>query len=514
MLGLGKQGKAGHVGLTSAEQGAESIHQPLLTNLGPDGQLEVHSQEDGMNVRNPNKAQTAATRSEKLDPPRRAPSNTDPAPSEGILQEPIGPPNPSADNVLVRFWKAVSQKLSDAVARLKEFLRRPRSKKPIYSENYRPSDITGSGPFDIPIKQETNPLHPLVETGNRDQFFKEFKRRSNRFQRMETPGIIQRFLRKTPPKQSADIIFKNHQSVEKELRSQLQQLDALLKEESRLEESIAKGVKFLTSEIRDMLPKSTRMGASAIPNLVEKISDYKSTVLLNDQTRIKLYLPEDQEYLVRLIGFLGPKNVLAPMVHDAIQRSHLMGEAKWLSENPKDFIPKLEGIQKELGKLIAFNQEIELKAAKGTPMSLKDEPDPKIMATIKKIENQLIEDLGGREKLKIALDDIESWDIHKGLMKKMKDKSSVHGLLLQLIEPWGYMRRYEKIPENKLPYNEWGVEVKNLQLLDARAKHYALEVIQEQLKTAAGLRRVERNIHDILIPRNWFKDFPHSSNKQ
>jgi len=76
------------------------------------------------------------------------------------------------------------------------------------------------------------------------------------------------------------------------------------------------------------------------------------------------------------------------------------------------------------------------------------------------------------------------------------------------------MRRYEKIPENKLPYNEWGVEVKNLQLLDARAKHYALEVIQEQLKTAAGLRRVERNIHDILIPRNWFKDFPHSSNKQ
>ena len=90
----------------------------------------------------------------------------------------------------------------------------------------------------------------------------------------------------------------------------------------------------------------------------------------------------------------------------------------------------------------------------------------------------------------------------------------MHGLLLQLIEPWGYMCQYEKIPENKLPYNKWGVEIKNLKLLDARATPYALKVIQEQLNTAAGLRRVKWNIHNLLIPRNWFKDFPHSSNKQ
>ena len=138
---------------------------------------------------------------------------------------------------------------------------------------------------------------------------------------------------------------------------------------------------------------------------------------------IKSYLPKDQNYLTQLIGLLGPKNVLAPVLDEAIRSNDLMGEAKWLSTLPEDFISKVKGIQEELGKLVFFNQENELKTALESTTVLKDKPDPNIMTSIEELEKQLIEDLGGHGNLKIALDNIESWDMHKWLMQEMDSET-------------------------------------------------------------------------------------------
>ena len=100
-----------------------------------------------------------------------------------------------------------------------------------------------------------------------------------------------------------------------------------------------------------------------------------------------------------------------------------MGEAKWLSTLPEDFISKVKGIQEELGKLVFFNQENELKTALESTTVLKDKPDPNIMTSIEELEKQMIEDFGGHGNLKIALDNIESWDMHKWLMQEMDSET-------------------------------------------------------------------------------------------
>ncbi|KNZ59693.1 hypothetical protein VP01_167g7 [Puccinia sorghi] len=444
MLNLGKQGgSGGRVSFKVVDQGAEILRKPQRVNFAPGNSLKEYDPDTVVEGPNIKKAEAAVTRPE-------------------------------------------DRKLSNTVAKLMEFLRRPRSMKPFNSKKYYKSHIIGPGPFDIPIMQERNLLHPLVGMENRDRvvdnFIKEFKMTSTRIEPKAGPEGTLNFLKNKSFKQPSTNVLKNHQQIEKQLRT-------------TLEKDGAEQIQKMTRMIQQVLGESTSTGASAIPNLVKKISAYKSKMLLRDQTKIISYLPEDQRYLTRLIGFFGPKNVLVPVVDEAIQRGHFTREAKWFSKRPNDFIPQLENIQKELGKLVGYNQELELGAARGAP-------DPKIMATINKLESRLIADLGGRDQLKYALKDIESWDIHKGLMQEMNNPKSTHSLLLQLIEPWGYLRQYKKIPLKQQPYKEFGVihttEKANLKLLDTKAAPFALNLIQAQLDTAAKLRRVEQNINDVL----------------
>lgn len=117
-----------------------------------------------------------------------------------------------------------------------------------------------------------------------DNFIKEFKMTSTRIEPKAGPEGTLNFLKNKSFKQPSTNVLKNHQQIEKQLRSQLKELDKLLKYEATLEKDGAEQIQKMTRMIQQVLGESTSTGASAIPNLVKKISAYKSKMLLRDQT--------------------------------------------------------------------------------------------------------------------------------------------------------------------------------------------------------------------------------------
>jgi hypothetical protein len=103
-------------------------------------------------------------------------------------------------------------------------------------------------------------------------------------------------------------------------------------------------------------------------------------------------------------------------------------------------------------------------------------------------------------------------------LKKKKDPASENGALIQMIEPWGYLRKYQKIPHKQLPYEEFGMKKdgQSLKKLKEKLSPFAHDVIETRLRDAASVRaaemRAEDKLNEIMTPQG-IQDFASSLQK-
>jgi hypothetical protein len=131
-------------------------------------------------------------------------------------------------------------------------------------------------------------------------------------------------------------------------------------------------------------------------------------------TGIQSYLPKDQKYLSKLLGFFGPDNVFLPHIKDAIKKRYYPGNFRLVPEPQDSFLQGLEGIQTKLSELITFKQDTEL--AKAKQLNFPRHPDT---TELLRLEESFAAKFGGRDKVKGALKKIKNWDLYKSLMKKL-----------------------------------------------------------------------------------------------
>jgi hypothetical protein len=173
----------------------------------------------------------------------------------------------------------------------------------------------------------------------------------------------------------------------------------------------------------------------------------------------KHLLKEEQKYLSRILGLLGPSNVLEPYIKAALQDKHVFEKVnsagRVIPVDPDSFFEKLKLIHNELSKLASCHPlpDLSKQTKKPSILNLKspggsyktsenihlplDSHDPlellQILAPqyiylhstnkISEHENLLLEDFGGCDELKSALEMIEDLDFHKRFMQEWKSES-------------------------------------------------------------------------------------------
>jgi hypothetical protein len=123
--------------------------------------------------------------------------------------------------------------------------------------------------------------------------------------------------------------------------------------------------------------------------------------------------------LSRLVGFFGPKDVLLPYAEETLKTKQLDQFFKFDSNDPAEFVKQVGVIQKQLAKMVEYNQDAELATAMGS--SWQKFPDSSVQE-IRRLEDKMIANFGGRENIKSVLHHIEQSDIHKGFMREMNGK--------------------------------------------------------------------------------------------
>ncbi|PLW25636.1 hypothetical protein PCANC_26089 [Puccinia coronata f. sp. avenae] len=230
----------------------------------------------------------------------------------------------------------------------------------------------------------------------------------------------------------------------------------------------------------------------ALKNIAKTISEYKAERLFKDQTIIKSYFMKERQYLSHLIGLFGPKNVLLPYLEEAIKTKTFQLSSPLIYNHPAEFLQKLEAVQQVLGEIIESE-------AHGWPNIKERGFANKRFA---KLEDDLFSKFGGREQIQSALDNIKKSDMHKSFMKEMNDLGSERGILLQLVEPWGYFHQYKRIPfsSQEMLYHDFGVKNNDrfFKNLDQTVSSKALEIVQEKLKNAASVREAQQKIEGIF----------------
>ncbi|PLW58548.1 hypothetical protein PCANC_00180 [Puccinia coronata f. sp. avenae] len=434
------------------------------------------------------------------------PIDPDKSPLKGALKKLGKIPNPvpkivnvASDGIFARLSKIASNKVSSLVSKIR-FRRRPTSIKPtqISPSMTHTLAITDPGPFDIPIKKETYLYELLREKGNLDDEIANYWKSHHQYTHHFQP----------------DAHKMKVGDVEDKMKENFKVLGQILKDAVGEEKSIDEEVGTITKGLHLSLADKYDSQSEAMASLAGMISAYKFKMLTKDQICIKSYLSAEQEYLTRLIGLFGPKNVLSPYVEEDLKTEQSRTMFPLIYYQPTSFFQQVEAIQKELEKLVGLNQDPEF--AKLMPSYFQILLESSLEA-IGRLERELIYKFGKREAIIVVFEYIEKLDIHQGFMREMNDPSSTHGLLIQLVEPWGYLRQYSKIPLKELPHEDFGILDDGKQILrkqlDERVAPYALTVIKWQLRHAKRVREAQNEIYRILSPEG-LKDFAKKLKKE
>ncbi|PLW18843.1 hypothetical protein PCANC_06627 [Puccinia coronata f. sp. avenae] len=331
----------------------------------------------------------------------------------------------------------------------------------------------GPGAFGIGIKKQTYLYEPLAEHGNLDLEIDLYFRNPH----LE---MIKNFKYSFVSRG-----IQNH--MKQELQRVFGDFGLTLQSQAKAEKSLQPEIEQLGTFLQKSLTNKYDSSSDAMKNLAERLSAYKSERLLKDQESIASYLPEEQRYLSRLV----------------------------VSNDPAEFVKQVGVIQKQLAKMVEYKQDAELATAMGS--SWQKFPDSSVQE-IRRLEDQMIANFGGRENIKSVLHHIEQSDIHKGFMREMNDPASENGALIQMIEPWGYLWKYQKIPHKQLPYKEFGMKEdgQSLKKLKEKLSPFAHDVIKTRLRDAASVRaaemRAEDKLNEIMTPQG-IQDFASSLQK-
>jgi hypothetical protein len=141
-------------------------------------------------------------------------------------------------------------------------------------------------------------------------------------------------------------------------------------------------------------------------------------MLIIEHVDLQNHLPEDLNYLNRLFGFMGPRNILKPIVElgfkEALQTVESSSEILAEGDDQFSIWNNLEGVQTKLADLIRFHR---LPQFQGNAVG----GDENIMDAIRFYESQLVNRIG-RDSLKSAMEKIENMNIHKYYMKEWRSE--------------------------------------------------------------------------------------------
>ncbi|PLW33687.1 hypothetical protein PCASD_10291 [Puccinia coronata f. sp. avenae] len=332
-----------------------------------------------------------------------------------------------------------------------------------------------SGPFIPKLPSSIN--DPLIKNGNLDRELDQF---------FANPNLEARNFRRGAHMQGLENVLSA-------LKKDYQGLGKVLQNDVGMEGVNNEKIQKLASTIQQSHNKEGRLSKDAMTNFAKRISNYKAQMLLKDQKMINSHLHEDQRYLSGLIDFFGPKKVFLPYVKEVMRTQEFLVLAPLVLMKPDQFLQNVQEIQQSLAKLIKLNPSAALDHSKDAS-TIADE--------IKSLEDSLISKFGERDVIKKVINKIRQSDIRKGFMREMNNPQSTRGLLLQLMEPWGYLRQLSSIPLEERPYQEFGMvkDGKILEQLDTDASKAAHSIIQEQLKSGAEAMEIQSNINKMFTP--------------
>ncbi|PLW25997.1 hypothetical protein PCASD_25699 [Puccinia coronata f. sp. avenae] len=295
--------------------------------------------------------------------------------------------------------------------------------------------------------------------------------------------------------------LKFHPSVRYKLKQSFWRLRPMLLKDAEYKERFnALGLKISNGIKSTMLPRETDLDPVLVLGL--EMAAYKSDRLAKDQKMIWKSLPRKQKYLARVLGFLGPKNVLAPHVAVAFKEKLSERKLKWNKEITKDsFVQHLQLLQVELAQVARVGQMTSSLKSSNSKDSLTRHFCDQSISALTNHEHVLIDAFGGRSKFNEALDMIENLDFYQNFKQELKMPRSITGCQLQFLEPWGYEHNYSDIPAEYQLEKKMGIHESqhSLQRIEKQAP-VALEIINEKLDIFIQVRKEERRIQNILTP--------------
>ncbi|POW14838.1 hypothetical protein PSTT_02636, partial [Puccinia striiformis] len=445
-----------------------------------------------------------------LTPPskRRAPRPAA-APSAETLHygkeksSPSNPLNHKLKSMLARIRKSIGNKASRLFSNISVFFQRPRS-----GRHSRKAPATR--PFDHPVKK-TGLHHHLLTRENLDPEVDKFIDGISSVKNNSPKNIAQG--KRQNSINISNNLKKNFQEpvamhgesyIKEQVHKVFEEFHKALEYEERIIENLKSHSEAIAKQTSNILLGTDVSDDGAIRRLAKKISAYRSKILLKDQKAIQSFLPVEQKYLSRLLGFFGPNNIFFPYIDEIFETRYYTGAMDSDLYDERKFLQEIEGVQGELSKLVHFNQEVQL-LSRGKTHLQEFYPDPAIKASILVWESKLITLFGGRDQFISLLNDIESWDLYRGFMHELKNPKSETGYLLQLLEPWGYFRQYLKIHQEDQPYIGFYKSMNHHSV-------NASKIIRNHMYISARFRKVEHDLEKIFQP-DGLKAFIISLNK-
>ncbi|POW23502.1 hypothetical protein PSHT_00021 [Puccinia striiformis] len=227
--------------------------------------------------------------------------------------------------------------------------------------------------------------------------------------------------------------------------------------------------------------------------LGEKMMNYKNKMLLREKKALRSNLGKKYDYLVDSFGLFGPKNIIAPHIRTLFADGVRAGRYKLRPDlEAYAFMLELETLQVKLGRLANEEERSALIAKekrRGTG-DLKDVHINGIKKSIERLENLV----GGSNKLKQAIHDVENMDVLRGFMRDLNDPKTIPGFQLQMIDPWGYWIKKETVSLDKLPLEgSLSRSLEALNVLEAHSKTVET-IVSKQLQLNLATREIEQDI--------------------
>ncbi|PLW25962.1 hypothetical protein PCANC_25229 [Puccinia coronata f. sp. avenae] len=214
--------------------------------------------------------------------------------------------------------------------------------------------------------------------------------------------------------------------------------------------------KQLSNNILPML-QQIKKGLSPVEVLGKRMATRNAQVLSRDQQTLKYSLLPKHQYLSKLLGLMGPNNVLKPMVELTFQEYLKNVGLLSGSKNELDLVGKeLENLQLKLAQVAELRRPLGVKKYFPEPTTDKCSS---LIESIGHHEDKLAGIFGSSNEFEEAIKVVEESGFYRHFMWELKYPTSPLGYELQFLQPWGHLHNYEDIPQpvkNQI-YKEYGI---------------------------------------------------------